>query len=247
MNALLVGIAVACAVVGVTGPPGRPPVRLAVPRAGDASSRIARSPAPERTTVDLAAALLVVVAELRAGARPAVAWGRALGPVDLGRDVPTAMELLVATTPQPAGALPRRLRAWQTKLVRARGGPFVQHTRAHRERVAAVLAATALADDLGAPLAGVLERLAGAIAADAEAESEMRAAIAGPRATAGVLTWLPVLGLLVGAALGAEPVAAVREGGLGAGAACLGVGLLLAGRGWTRALLRRAADGGRAS
>jgi tight adherence protein B len=116
---------------------------------------------------------------------------------------------------------------------------------AHRERVAAVLAATALADDLGAPLAGVLERLADAVAADAEAEAEVRAAVAGPRATARVLTWLPVLGLLVGTALGAQPVATLLHGGLGAVAAVLGAVLLVVGRAWTQALLRRAEAGGR--
>lgn len=240
MSALLVGGAVACAVVAATGPPARSPAG----RRGHVPSRRSLGGGPVEPTVDLAAALLVVAAQLRAGATPALAWSRAIGR-GYRAAVPTTADLVAATAPAPSPSLPPVIRSSLARL-RARGGAQpVSH--AHRERVAAVIAATALADDLGAPLAGVLERLAVAVAADAEAEAEVRAAVAGPRATAGVLTWLPVLGLLVGAALGADPVAVVLDGGLGATAAGLGVGLVCAGRWWTRALLRRAAASGRAS
>jgi len=103
------------------------------------------------------------------------------------------------------------------------------------------VAAARLSDELGAPLSGVLDRIASAVAADEEAEDERRAALAGPRATARVLAWLPLLGLLLGGLLGADPVGVVLSGGLGTMAAALGAALLLLGRWWTGALLRRAA------
>ena len=81
------------------------------------------------------------------------------------------------------------------------------------QRVRAVLAAARLSDDLGAPLAGVLERIASAVAADEEADGERQAALAGPRSTARVLAWLPLLGVALGALLGADPVAVMSPAG----------------------------------
>ena len=106
------------------------------------------------------------------------------------------------------------------------------------------LAAARLSDELGAPLAGVLERIASAVAADEEADGERRAALAGPRSTAQVLAWLPLLGVALGALLGADPVAVVLSGGLGTASAVLGAAMLLLGRGWTAALLARAGRAG---
>jgi len=97
-----------------------------------------------------------------------------------------------------------------------------------------------LSDDLGAELATVLDRVAIGLAADEECEGERRGALAGPRATAQVLAWLPLLGLVLGVALGANPLAVVLGGGLGTAAAVAGVALVLLGRWWTGALLARA-------
>lgn len=112
------------------------------------------------------------------------------------------------------------------------------------QRARAVLAAVALSDELGAPLAGVLERIASAVAADEEAEGERRAALSGPRSTAQVLAWLPLLGAALGALLGADPVEVVVSGGLGTVSAMLGVVLLVLGRWWTATLLARAGRAG---
>lgn len=117
----------------------------------------------------------------------------------------------------------------------AAGGRAVSRTR-----VRAVVAGAHVAAETGAPLADVLEQLADAVAADAEQAGELDAALAGPRATARVLTALPLLGLLVGAAMGARPWEVLTDGGLGSALAVLGVGLVVAGRLWVGALLRRA-------
>lgn len=107
-------------------------------------------------------------------------------------------------------------------------------------RVRAVVAGAHVAAETGAPLADVLADLADAVAADAEQAGEIEAALAGPRATARVLTLLPVLGLVVGAAMGARPWQVLLDGGLGSGAAVVGAGLVVTGRLWVAVLLRRA-------
>lgn len=109
-----------------------------------------------------------------------------------------------------------------------------------------VVAGARLARDVGAPLGGVLDAVSEALVADAEARAEQEAALAGPRATARVLLWLPGLGALLGWALGADPLATATDGGAGTAAVGLGVLLLLAGRWWTgrlEAAARRAGEG----
>ncbi|WP_148076588.1 type II secretion protein F [Cellulomonas sp. PhB150] len=167
----------------------------------------------------LSAALLVVAAQLRAGAAPEEAWRRAFGPAVRVRDGLPAAAALVGPAPR-RGASDR-----------------------DAGRAAAVVVAAGVARSLGAPLAGVLEHVAGSVAADEEAAAELDAALAGPRATARVLAWLPVLGLAVAGLLGADPLGVLLGGGVGTAAAATGAGLLVLGRAWTRALLRRAGGG----
>lgn len=166
---------------------------------------------------DLTAVLAEVATQLRAGTPPARAWSRSLG-IAVPDGVPT-VDQLVAAEPGPS-------------------------SDGLRSRAAAAVAATRLAADLGAPLADLLDRVGAALAVEAELESDRRTALAGPRATATVLSWLPVLGLLLGAGLGADPVGVLLRGGIGSVLGALGVALLLAGRLWTRALLTRAAGAG---
>ncbi|WP_197029884.1 type II secretion protein F [Cellulomonas sp. URHE0023] len=206
----LVGIAVALAVL-VLGV--RVPRRLGArvtPPSGGRRPRVSPTDAQ-----DLSVVLSTVAAQLRSGAPPAEAWARALSR-RVGR-VPAVAELV---------GVPSR------------------HTRRGREarvqRAAAVVAAARLSDDLGAPLAAVLDRVGAGLAADEECEHERQAALAGPRATAQVLAWLPLLGLVLGVALGANPVAVVLRGGVGTAAAALGAVLVLLGRWWTASLLVRA-------
>lgn len=100
-----------------------------------------------------------------------------------------------------------------------------------------VVAAAVLARDVGAPLAAVLDAVSGALVAEAEALAEREASLAGPRATARVLMWLPLLGALLGWLLGADPLGTALDGGAGTAAVCLGLLLLAAGRAWTGRLV----------
>lgn len=108
----------------------------------------------------------------------------------------------------------------------------------------ALVAASRLARDVGAPLGGVLEAVSATLVAEAEARAEREAALAGPRATARVLLWLPVAGVLLGWALGADPLATATDGGAGTAAVGLGLVLLALGRAWTARLVAAARAAG---
>ncbi len=90
----------------------------------------------------------------------------------------------------------------------------------------------------GAGLAASLTALADAAREDERVRRELRTGLAEPRATALVLAALPVIGLLLGAALGADPVAWLL--GTPAGLAVLAVGVLLeiAGGLWSWRIVR---------
>jgi tight adherence protein B len=108
----------------------------------------------------------------------------------------------------------------------------------------AVIAACRLARDVGTPLAPVLDAIADVIGAEVELAGERGSAMAGPRASARVLTWLPVLGLALGAGMGADPVAVLFGGGVGTLAMVSGGTLLWTGRRWTTGLVRTAQRAG---
>lgn len=121
-----------------------------------------------------------------------------------------------------------------------RGRSSASGSEQARRQAAAVVAACRLAVEVGAPLAPVLESIVATLVASAEAEAERDAALAGPQTTARVLLWLPVVGALLGSALGADPVRLVLGGGPTALAPVAGIGLLVAGRAWTARLTARA-------
>jgi tight adherence protein B len=241
----LVGVLVALAVLAASGSGGRPVGARAPERPGDgaAGARSARS-AP-----DLSGVLLGVCAQLRAGATPAEAWSRVTGASTVG-SVPTIDALLTATSRPAHLRIGGRGHRRENREVLGCVGSGGRRRLGRRSddgavvRVRAAVAAARLSDELGAPLAGVLERIASAVAADEEADGERRSALAGPRSTAQVLAWLPLLGVALGTLLGADPLAVVLSGGLGTVSAVLGVVMLVLGRWWTAALLARAGRAG---
>ncbi|MDQ0908777.1 tight adherence protein B [Streptomyces canus] len=97
-----------------------------------------------------------------------------------------------------------------------------------------------VAVDQGAGLAAGLDRLEGALRADRDQRADLRAQLAGARSTAWMLAALPVLGLGLGAALGADPLHVLLHTGSGLG--CLLVGGLLEGVGmwWATRIVRGA-------
>ncbi|MFF7134173.1 type II secretion system F family protein [Streptomyces sp. NPDC008196] len=97
-----------------------------------------------------------------------------------------------------------------------------------------------VAVDQGAGLAAGLDRLEGALRAERDQRADLRAQLAGARSTAWMLAGLPVLGLGLGAALGADPLHVLLHTGTGLG--CLLVGGLLEGVGmwWATRIVRGA-------
>ncbi|GIG31351.1 type II secretion system F family protein [Cellulomonas oligotrophica] len=216
---MLVALGVLLAALLATGPPGRP---LHPARGADGGRTRAARPLRRRPGAadDLPGLLLAVAARLRSGAPAGAAWSDVLGV-----DVPGAL-------PRPADLLGR------VAPGRRRPDPRLVG------RVQAVVAGARVAVELGAPLADVLEDLATAATTDAEHTADVEAALAGPRATARVLLWLPLAGVGLGALLGAQPWRVLLDGGIGTAALVLGLGLVLAGRAWVAALLARARDAG---
>jgi tight adherence protein B len=93
----------------------------------------------------------------------------------------------------------------------------------------------------GCPLADVLARFAKHLEAEADAEAARRTALAGPRATVRLLTWLPVSGLGLGLLLGVDPMATILGSPWGFMALAAGAALTAAGRLWSARLVRAAA------
>jgi tight adherence protein B len=97
-----------------------------------------------------------------------------------------------------------------------------------------------VAVDGGAGLASGLERVAAALSAERDQREELRAQLAGTRSTAVMLAVLPVLALLMGGALGAEPLWVLLHTTAGLGCLALGGLLECAGLIWTGRIVRAA-------
>jgi tight adherence protein B len=184
-----------------------------------------RTAAAAATASDqLAAALGRMVDELRAGQHPAAVLDGA------GADGPRAAELLAtaATAAALGDGIPDALRS----------------TAARRSDVATDLERVALAWSVaerhGVPLADLLARTQQDIRWRTRFGAAVRAQLAGPRATASVLTALPALGLGLGQLVGADPIGVLRAGALGQALLVLGVGLAAAGMAWSERILRAA-------
>ncbi|WP_448614422.1 type II secretion system F family protein [Modestobacter sp. URMC 112] len=106
--------------------------------------------------------------------------------------------------------------------------------------LARVAAAVRLSARTGCSLAGVATAVEDDLRARARAETELRAAVAGPRASAAVLAGLPVVGLLMGSGVGADPWRVLTTTGTGTALLVVGVALELAGVTWSARLVRRA-------
>lgn len=98
-----------------------------------------------------------------------------------------------------------------------------------------------IAEASGCPLADVLARFAAQLEVEDDADAARQTALAGPKATVSLLTWLPAMGLGLGMALGVDPLAMLFGTPLGMAALAAGVALTAAGRIWSARLVHTAA------
>lgn len=171
---------------------------------------------------ELADALARITDELRAGAHPATALA------GNGHDGPLARALL-----DPAAVAARIGEPVPDALRRAATGPAGRDV----ERVAA---AWELADRHGAPLAELMTGLIDDIRWRIAHAARVRAQLAGPKATASVLTALPLAGIGLGQLMGIAPLAVLQAGLHGPALLVLGVLLTAAGAAWSDHILRSA-------
>lgn len=101
-----------------------------------------------------------------------------------------------------------------------------------------------VADSSGAPLAHVLDRYGVQLDSELDAEAARETALAGPKATVALLTWLPVFGLGLGYLMGVNPLGTFLGSPLGVGVLVLGILLMVIARFWSRRLLAAAEEPG---
>jgi tight adherence protein B len=108
------------------------------------------------------------------------------------------------------------------------------------DALARIAAATHLSTRTGCSLAAVATAVEDDLRARARHRAELRAATAGPRASAVVLAGLPVLGLLMGSGVGADPWRVLTTTPAGQALLVGGVALEAAGLAWSHRLVERA-------
>ncbi|MFB6872203.1 type II secretion system F family protein [Streptomyces sp. NPDC056323] len=174
----------------------------------------------ERRQAGVVALCGAAVGELRAGHEP----GQALLVALRGNGVMEAAEASVSAAARFGGDVPGA-------LAQAAREPGL-------DGLAGVAACWRVAVDGGAGLAAGLDRLEGALRAERRRREELRAQLAGAWSTVAVLALLPVLGLGLGAALGADPLRVLLH--TPAGLVCLVTGGLLeaAGLCWAARIVR---------
>lgn len=101
-----------------------------------------------------------------------------------------------------------------------------------------------IAEASGCPLSDVLTRFAAQLEVEDDADAARQTALAGPKATVALLTWLPLMGLGLGAALGVDPLAILLGTPVGLAALAAGITLTVAGRAWSARLVAAAAGAG---
>lgn len=169
----------------------------------------------------LISGLETVIGELRVGAHPAIACG-------------TAAAECTGSVAISFGRAAGRARLGGS----AHDGLQVPGSTVSRE-LAILAGAWRVADDHGLALVGLLDAARGDLIARNRFRDRTEASLAGARATGTVLAALPVLGVLLGQAMGASPIGVLLGGGLGGILLILGVGLACAGLVWTDAITER--------
>ncbi|MDY6808847.1 MAG: type II secretion system protein F [Actinomycetota bacterium] len=185
----------------------------------------------DQETTDLLLALSVMIAELSVGAPPAHACAAA------------AREL--HSSHGPSGAVAGGLTAMSGRaelggdvLDRAPAGQPDLGDDASWRRIAV---AWQMADRHGLPMIELLESVRSDLLERRQFAARTHAGLAGPRATAAVLAGLPVIGVLLGQLMGAEPLTVLLGSDLGGILLVVGTAMAMAGWMWAQRITDRAA------
>jgi len=108
-----------------------------------------------------------------------------------------------------------------------------------------VIAAARLAHSSGVPLADLVSALARVEAAREAARLSREASLAGPRASARLLGWLPIAGLALGAIVEPRTLLVLAATPFGWVLCAVAAALVVVGRRWMSALVRGATEAGR--
>lgn len=207
-----------------------------------------RRPRAPRPNLDVGFMLSEVATRLRAGGRTADAWALALHRLDPGLDaslndagVPRGLEQIWQRRgkvhPPPPGASAHTSRAASKtsarKAVRLPEGEL-------RIGISAAITMCSMSFHCGIPTAEILDSCAHGVTAASEAAAARSIALAGPKSSARLIALLPLAGFVLGAALGADPVAFMFSTTLGHVCLIIGVACEIAGIVWLNALMRRA-------
>jgi len=159
------------------------------------------------------------------------ALARALAEVaELSRAGLTGAALWEPVLAEPTDQVGAGLAAWAQRVSGTEVEPYAKATCGIEH----------LAGAVGASAGDLLDGLVDTIQGHLDTTEALAGAIAGPRASARLLQYLPLAGLALGLVMGTNVVAVLCDGGIGTCALVLGLGLMALGRAWSGALLRRA-------
>lgn len=171
----------------------------------------------------IAAALETVVGELRVGGHPLRAF--AVAAADCGGEVGAALETVVARV--------------------GLGGDVVSALRAVATRSAVpsswnrIAICWSLAAEHGLGMAALMRAAQRDIIERSRFSDRMAAGLAGAKATAGILAALPLIGVVLGQLIGADPIHFLFDGGTGGWFLLAGIGLICAGIVWSDLIVDR--------
>ncbi len=174
----------------------------------------------------VAAPVLPTIAGAVAGATAAAALGRLT--------TERALRTADAALAEAVGSLAADLRAGQQP---AEALAAVASSAARHRAVAAVWS---VSERSGAPAADVLDRVDRDLRARQDQRREVAAALAGPRSTGALLAVLPLLGIGLGAGMGAHPITVLLSQPRGQVTLVVGVALEALGVHWTSRIIASA-------
>lgn len=214
---------------------GLPRRRLRPPRPVRRRKRSFRRFQRHATDIDLGVVALEVSTRLRSGASLDRAWEASLTRSGLDVVPPVLDE---EGRPRALLDLQRRDSIIDHARAFIRGG--VRLTPLTRVALPSLLAAAHVSWHTGAPVADVLDECADGLTEAGEAQSARQIAMSGPKSTATMLAWLPIIGLGLGVMMGVDPLGFLTGTSIGRICLIAGLGAEIAGLLWVRKLVTRA-------